>query len=318
MQARDLPALLAGTSLSAEQLLDDHTRLSGEEQIRILENALQLSGDPDLGLRVGCRLTPAAHGPMGYLASSSPNLLAALHAFQSFLPTRMSFARLTLDQVDEDMLLHAHFDVPMRPEIRRCVAETCAMAFFACAAFIIGRPAHEIETHFSHADPGSDAGYRRYLPGRVVFSSAHMMLRIPMSTCSIPNASANRESYALAQQQCESLLAELREHPDSLRRQVETLMLSHPGSPLTEEAAAAALFISKRTLARRLKAEGTGFRQIRDDVLARQARNHLLDNHLSVDATAALLNYHDSANFRRAFKRWFGVSPDQYRIDHLR
>ncbi|WP_223268800.1 AraC family transcriptional regulator [Marinobacter nauticus] len=25
------------------------------------------------------------------------------------------------------------------------------------------------------------------------------------------------------------------------------------------------------------------------------------------------MNYHDSANFRRAFKRWFGVTPDEYR-----
>ena len=95
-------------------------------------------------------------------------------------------------------------------------------------------------------------------------------------------------------------------------------MLSYPSGSLTEEAAAAALFISKRTLARRLKSEGTGFREIRDDILARQAKNHLLDNRLSVDATAALLNYHDSANFRRAFKRWFGVSPDQYRLGHPR
>lgn len=315
MNARDLPSLLAGTSLTADSLLDDHTRLSGTEQIRILENALQLSGDPGLGLRVGCRLTPAAHGAMGYLASSSPDLLAALRAFQAFVPTRLSFARLELNVVDTDMLMVAHFDMEMRPAVQRCVAETCAMAFFACAEFIIGRPAHEVDTHFTHADPGEQARYRHYLPGRVVFSSEQMLLRIPLSVCAIPNASANRESYALAQQQCEALLAELRQRPDSLRRQVETMMLSRPGSTLSEEAAAQALFISKRTLARRLKAEGSGFRQIRDDVLARQARDHLLDNRLSVDAIAVLLNYHDSANFRRAFKRWYGVSPDRYRLE---
>ncbi|WP_421717723.1 AraC family transcriptional regulator ligand-binding domain-containing protein [Algiphilus sp.] len=318
MTARDLPQLLSGTSLTADRLIDDGTYLSGEEQIRILENALSLSGDPELGLRVGCRLTPAAHGPMGFLASSSPHLLAALYAFQSFLPTRVSFARLTLCQTRTEVQLHAYFDAEMRPDVSRCVAETCATAFFACAEFIIGRPAHEVETCFSHPNPGAHSRYREVLPGRVVFSSKQMVLRIPRSVCDIPNASANRESYRLAQQQCEALLAELRRSPDSLRRQVETVMLSHPGSALSEEAAAAALFITKRTLARRLKAEGTGFRQIRDDVLARQARHHLIANRLSVDAIAALLNYHDSANFRRAFKRWFGVSPDQYRNEHGR
>lgn len=318
MQARELPALLVGTSLKPETLLDEHTRLSGEEQIQILENALHLSADPGLGLRVGRRLTPAAHGPMGYLASSSPNLLAALHAFQAFLPTRLSFARLELHPVDADMLVQCHFDQAMGTKVNRFLAETCAAAFFACAEFIIGRPVHEAETLFAHADPGPNAAYRQYLPGRVLFGNERMLLRMPMTVCEIPNVLANHESYALAQTQCERLLAELRAHPHSLRRQIEAMMLSHPSGTLTEETAAAALFISKRTLARRLKAEGSGFRAIRDDILARQAKNHLLDNRLSVDATAALLNYHDSANFRRAFKRWFGISPDQYRVQHLR
>lgn len=318
MHGRDLPRLMVATDLTVEALLDERTRLSGAQQIRILENALRLSADPGLGLRVGRRLTPAAHGPMGYLASSSPNLLAALHAFQSFVPTRLSFARLELHPGETDMLVQCHFDQAMRPEVNRFLAETCAAAFFACAEFIIGRPVDEAETRFTHADPGPNMDYGHYLPGRVLCASEQMILRIPMTVCEIPNVLANHESYALAQTQCERLLAELRAHPHSLRRQIETMMLSYPSGTLTEEAAAAALFISKRTLARRLKSEATGFREIRDDILARQARNHLLDNGLSVDATAALLNYHDSANFRRAFKRWFGVSPDQYRLRHAR
>ncbi|MFT6331526.1 MAG: AraC-like DNA-binding protein [Bermanella sp.] len=52
-------------------------------------------------------------------------------------------------------------------------------------------------------------------------------------------------------------------------------------------------------------------------MLSQQAVAYLSDSHISVEAIAALLNYHDSANFRRAFKRWFQLSPDQYR-QHLR
>ncbi len=77
------------------------------------------------------------------------------------------------------------------------------------------------------------------------------------------------------------------------------------------------MFISKRTLARRLQSEGTAFRKIRDAILSQQAAAYLSDSNISVEAIAALLNYHDSANFRRAFKRWFKLSPDQYR-QHLR
>lgn len=313
MHSRDLPQLLHGTSLNADSLLDERTRLSGVEQIQILDNALAISGDPALGLRLGRRLTPAVHGPMGYLACSSPNLLAAMQAFHTFLPTRLSFARLQLQQNAECLSIGCHFQVPMRPAVSRCLADTCAMAFFACAEFIVGRPAHEALVQFEHADPGADADYAHFIPGRVQFGCAQMRLRLPMSLCQIPNASANHQSVALAQQQCEALLAELQQHPQTVKRQIETMLLSHPTGMLSEDAAASALFMSKRTLARRLKAEGVSFRQVRDDVLARQASHYLLDNRISVDAIATLLGYHDSANFRRAFKRWFGLSPDQYR-----
>ncbi|EON90848.1 AraC family transcriptional regulator [Marinobacter lipolyticus SM19] len=313
MHAGNLPELLRGTHLTVEQLLDEATRLTAQQQIQVIENALRLSEDDRLGLRIGKRLTPAAHGPMGYLASSSPNLLAAIEAFQAFLPTRVSFVRLDLSQSHGQLIIRCNIDAEMSPEASRFMAEICALAMLSCAEFIIGRPAHEFQTCFMHPDPGPDAGYADHIPGKYSFSGDELLVRAPMELCRIPNVSANHESYALAREQCEAILANLSGEPDSCRRQIETMMLSFPIGTLTEEDAAAALFISKRTLSRRLKQEGVGFRQIRDEILARQARSYLRDGRLSVEAIATLLNYHDSASFRRAFKRWSGMTPDRYR-----
>jgi AraC-like DNA-binding protein len=313
MHARNLPELLRGTPLTAEQLLDETTRLTARQQIQIIENALRLSKDERLGLRLGKRLTPAVHGPMGYLASSSPDLMSAIEAFRAFLPTRVSFVRVDLRQSGDQLIIHCILDAEMSPEVSRFMAEICALAMLSCAEFIIGRPAYEVETCFVHPNPGPEAGYADHFAGKVSFSSDELLVRMPMELCRIPNVSANHESYALAREQCEAILANLRGEPDSCRRQIETMMLSLPVGTLTEEEAAAALFISKRTLARRLKNEGTGFRQIRDEILARQARSYLRDGRLSVEAIATLLNYHDSASFRRAFKRWYGMTPDSYR-----
>jgi AraC-like DNA-binding protein len=82
---------------------------------------------------------------------------------------------------------------------------------------------------------------------------------------------------------------------------------------ISEETAASMLFISKRTLSRKLKQEGSSFRKIRDELLSQQACSYLANSEMSVDAIAAILNYHDSSNFRRAFKRWFQLTPDQFR-----
>ena len=91
------------------------------------------------------------------------------------------------------------------------------------------------------------------------------------------------------------------------------MMLSRPPGTLSEEEAAASLFISKRTLARKLKNENSSFRKIRVEVRSKLAVSSVCNSQLSVEATATLLNYHDTASFIRAFKRWFGQTPDQYR-----
>ena len=313
LQVRELPALLALTRLTTEDFLNENTLLTYQQQVQILQNGLRLANDEEFGLRLGQRLTPATHGAMGFLANSSPNLLLALSAFQTFLPTRVNFARLELITTDQWLECHGHIDIEVSADIRRLLSEAFATVFLECGEFIVGRPLTEAVIRFDYPAPDYMHSYAEYLPGNFEFSAAALMAKIPMQLCKIPNASANHENYLMALQQCETMLAELHSSEHSTTLHIQKMMLSHPTGVISEEEAAAALFISKRTLARRLKLEGSGFRQIRDEILSQQAAGYLRDSRLSVDAIAALLNYHDSANFRRAFKRWFQLSPDQYR-----
>ena len=317
LQVRDLPALLNSTGLTADQFMQEDMRLTARQQIQILCNGLRLSHDQTFGLRLGQRLTPATHGAMGFLASSSPNLLTALKAFQTFLPTRISFAWLSLKSTPDALECYGTFDPGLDQPTHRVLSETLAVAFFECAEFILGQPPTGTTTCFAYEEPDYSQRYRDYLPGQIRFGAPQLMVRIPMHLCLVPNASANHENYLLAMRQCETMLAQLQPNHQSHTYQIQKMMLSHPPGALTEEEAAAALFVSKRTLARRLEKEGTGFRQIRDDILSQQARDYLCESQMPVDAIAALLNYHDSANFRRAFKRWFGLTPDQYRQQYI-
>jgi len=313
LHVQDLNELLALTQLTSEQFLKEETLLTAQQQIQILHNALRLSNDEAFGLRLGKQLTPPTHGAMGFLANSSPDLLTAVRAFQAFSPTRMSFTRLEIKRSEEWLECYYYIDINVSENIRRCLSEVSAMVFFECAEFIVGRPLIEAETNFTHAEPSYVEHYRQFLPGQFNFSAPKIMIKVPMSLCRIPNVSANHENYLLALRQCEVMLAQLHSNKDTYQYQVQKMMLSHPPGVLCEEEAAAALFVSKRTLARKLNNEGTGFRQIREEILSQQATGYLRESDMSVDAIAALLNYHDSSNFRRAFKRWFKLPPDQYR-----
>lgn len=313
LQVRDLTGLLEFTSVSIEQLLDEDTQLTPRQQIQILKNSLKLTCEEDFGLKLGKRFTSPTHGAMGFLVNSSPNLLMALKAIQTFLPTRMNLARLDLNEQKESLEITTTFDPGVSKDVLPILSEIFAVIFTDCAEFILGRPLSEVEIYFAHDRSFHIEKYADYLPGSITFSAQKIKAKIPMSVCEIPNVSANQETYLMALRQCEFMLAKLKTNKKSYKYQIQKMMLLGPLNMLNEDEIAAALFISKRTLARRLKQEDTSFRQLRDEILSQQAIGYLRNSKLSVDAIAAQLNYHDSSNFRRAFKRWFNVTPDQYR-----
>jgi AraC-like DNA-binding protein len=90
-------------------------------------------------------------------------------------------------------------------------------------------------------------------------------------------------------------------------------MLLRPIESIAEADIANGLFVSKRTLARRLEAEGSSYRRIRENFLEELARRYLLEPRQTVETVAAPLGYHDAAAFRKAFKRWTGITPKEFR-----
>jgi AraC-like DNA-binding protein len=78
------------------------------------------------------------------------------------------------------------------------------------------------------------------------------------------------------------------------------------------------LHLSPRTLHRRLIAEGTSFRELLEDARRSLALEYLRSNRLSIEEIAFTLGYADLANFRRAFRRWEGMPPSEYRAKRKR
>jgi AraC-like DNA-binding protein len=79
------------------------------------------------------------------------------------------------------------------------------------------------------------------------------------------------------------------------------------------EAVAAQLGVSAPTLRRKLAAEGTSFREVREQLLRDQAVASLVRGGESVEELALRLGFSEASAFHRAFKRWTGSSPGSYR-----
>ena len=71
--------------------------------------------------------------------------------------------------------------------------------------------------------------------------------------------------------------------------------------------------MTERTLQRRLKEEGSSFQELLDHTRRELARSYLADSRRALGQVADSLGFADQSNFFRACRRWFGVSPGQYR-----
>jgi AraC-like DNA-binding protein len=95
-----------------------------------------------------------------------------------------------------------------------------------------------------------------------------------------------------------------------VRRQVLSTLQS--GDP-TVETIARQLGTTSRTLQRRLQEEGTSFQQVLDEVRREVAVTHMRGRGATIDEVAFLLGFEKSSSFHRAFKRWTGVTPGEFR-----
>lgn len=278
---------------------------------RDLQIASRHLGDDDLGLHLGRTVTPRHFGVMGYVLHACGTLGAAL--------TRLHrYQRLVYDV----SALHIHAGgnaVTLEWGIEngcpgRLVDETAVTALVQFARDVTGADDTPVEAvHFVNEPPRSATPYRRYFGGEVRWQQDATRVRLPLSLLARALRQPDAALLGLLEQQAEALLAQLPQAGDleqSVRRAVAATLRE---GEVSLERIASSLHTSPRTLHRRLEALDLRFRDLRDDTRRRIAEQHLADPGLGVAEVALLLGYSEQSAFTRAFGRWTGTSPREFR-----
>jgi AraC-like DNA-binding protein len=163
--------------------------------------------------------------------------------------------------------------------------------------------------HLTHPAPPHRAEYERIFRAPVVFGSDRNGLLIDPTWSAHKVARLPRYAFGVLTEHADALLRSL-ESSKSVRGRVESLLLPvlHTGSA-TMDVVAGKLGMSRQTLFRKLKAEGTTFERVLDELRHRMAADYLGARKVSVNETAYLVGFSEPAAFSRAFKRWTGSSP---------
>jgi AraC-like DNA-binding protein len=168
--------------------------------------------------------------------------------------------------------------------------------------------------HFTHKVPPYRDEYDRIFRVPLVFESKwNAVLVADDSWMTMKPPAHSAYVLGILRGRADALLEAL-EGADLTRGRVEKLLeplLHTGGAPMTD--VARKLGVSRATLFRRLKAEGTSFERVLDELRHGLALRYVLDKKLRVNEAAYLLGFSDPASFSRAFKRWTGRSPREMR-----
>jgi len=166
---------------------------------------------------------------------------------------------------------------------------------------------------FKHPAPSYHAVYERVFQAPIVFDAPRNEMRIDPEFFTLRQPPVNRYMFGILSERAETLLKEL-QASRTTRARVEALLLSilHTGD-VGMEAIATKLATSRSSLYRDLKAEGTTFERILDEIRQHLAHDFNSSKKVSIRQTAYLLGFSDAAAFSRAFKRWTGKSPREAR-----
>jgi AraC-like DNA-binding protein len=284
--------------------------LAGVESLVLLETAVKLTGDPSLVIRLGQQIGIGSYGTFGFALMSCANLRESLDLLLRYGKV---FFEPNWEAHDHDGGLLLRLNLTLgTPLQQRLVAELCFSQLSAIGSSLYRGRLEGAELHFNFPEPSHASSYHSVLKAAVTFGCEHNQLLLPPQVLDTPVRTASQSEYVVFHQQCQEMLHSL-SSVEKTTAAVRHVLIQSAGGFLDISQVAERLYVSERTLRRRLTAESTSFRATFDEIRDLLAREYLADTQLTVAEIAHLLDYSETVNFRRAFVRWNGVTPSEYR-----
>jgi AraC-like DNA-binding protein len=303
-------ALLAGSDLAAGGMQAIGARVRDADFRVLVANALRLTGDPCLGLRLGERLNLSAHAVLGQAFMTCRNLREVMQLFERYyhvlapdldLEFSDTGGRVSITLANTEAFLPLEFGL-----------ECIAAAMRNTLSGLLGDRQFPLRFEFPYPAPTRVAVYREILGSDVHFACAQAVWSFPSALLDSPLPSSNPALRQLYEAECARLLTDLQDAAD-IAAQTRRLLRKFEGQYPKMPQVATMLNISPRTYRRRLHAEGCSFQALLDSVRAEHATRYLREGRLPVASIAYQLGFNDPSNFRRAYRRWTGHSPGAVR-----
>jgi AraC-like DNA-binding protein len=290
-------------------------RIEFEQFGRVLSAAVAVTGNEALGLHLANEIPEGAVDLLAHMAAHAPNMREAVE-------TASQFARLAMDDLlirtrDEGDSFVVRYAFPRStPLADRALSELMIGGLVRLARSFNGPSIVPRWAHFEHERPNHHLEYMPSFGGNQRFGQAVTCIAFDRQIVDRPQLHQDPELYNLLRLEARRRVHRIATGQRPVTR-LRQYLLAMPPSRIPEISTAARdLGMSERSLRRRLAADGTTYRDVVRSVLEASADRLLQNPTRAIKETATALGFADATTFHRAFKRWTGMTPSEYRRFH--
>lgn len=302
-------AVLEGTGVTVEMLERSEARISYGQFNTLERNAIRLANDPGLGLRWGRAIHLSQSGLVGVATLGAATVDAAFQLAQLYYQQVSPGWDLDL-RIEEGRGHLAFRETIDRGSLRPFATEAMLAGFYSLAQQVLGRPLDIVEMRLAYPRPPHHELYGQYLADTPLvwdqpvteglFDPA--ILREPVATAPVGSA------LSLGRTEGEGAAP-----ADGIVARVRKVLLAHGARRMRLEQVARELRTSARSLRRALSQAGTSYQDLAEALLRARAEEWVRTGSEKVEHIALELGFTDARSFRRAFKRWTGHNPNEFR-----
>ena len=287
-----------------------------ERYVAAWKMAAELIDDPCFGLKIAEVWSPTDLHALGYAILASSSLRTALGRLSRYVQIVNDVVGYELGVDGGNVSVTLTTDTPLyMPPFPPQEDSAWAVITSLCRA-VYGEELNPTEVRLRHSEPSCKGDYFGFFRCPIRFDSNASAILFAPSDLDRPLPAANRELARANDRILEGFLNKLRK--DDLVTRVKAAIAEElPSGMPSDDKIAKTVFMSPRTLQRKLSAIGTNYSQLLEAVRQELAEQYVADPSLSFSEISFLLGFSELSAFSRAFRRWTGRSPSVAREEVL-
>ena len=297
--------LLRGTGIFYEDLSSDTLLISPDQLLKLIAKTRQLVSGNGISFLLGQRLFPSNYGAISESLFYAKNILDCIKILSLYRCEIAPLICVHLAWTKDECIIQFRDAIGCQVDFQ-FLLELYLTAIHASLRFLAQRRV-EVAYDFDFNQPRYIQEYEENLGFKLNFNARANQIRIPKRelVALLPNFSQVKRDHALHK------LAKTSQYQVGFREQVVELITKN--EHVNQAQAAELLGMSSATFKRRLKQHSTRFLALQDEYYRHQVLSIGNDKPASNEELAGKLGFNDVANFRRAFKRWFGITPSEFK-----